>query len=79
MPAFDAAGAPSLPAGTPLTAYYTWQFTTANTAGSFVDLAKRLFPLNPIPPNIGMAPVAYQIASDQATLQPQMPPWMPRA
>jgi hypothetical protein len=72
VPAFNAAGTLSLPAHTPIPAFYAWQFSTSDTDGSFRDLAMRLWPLKPIPNNLGMAPVAYQTASDQETLQPQM-------
>jgi hypothetical protein len=71
VPAFDENGTFQLPAGKPLPAYYSWRFTTSDTDKSFVDLAKRLHPLAPIPDNMGLAPFAYQTASDQETLQPQ--------
>lgn len=69
-----AAGQPPLrlPVRMPLPAYYAWRFATSKTSGSFRDLAVRLHPLSPIPANIGLAPIAYQTASDQETVKPEM-------
>ena len=70
--AFDEKGTFGLQSLTPVRAEYSWRFTTSVSESSFVDLANRLYPLKPIPENMGMAPVAYQTASDQTDLKPQM-------
>jgi hypothetical protein len=72
VPAFNSSGVPSLPVGAAIQSYYAWHFVTSDTPGGFRDLAMRLWPLKPIPNNLGMAPVAYQTAPSQSTLQPQM-------
>jgi hypothetical protein len=76
VPAFDAESfdRPSLSialtADKPIQVYYAWHFATG-AQGSFVDLAKRLQPLQP-PSDIGLAPVAYQTADDQQVVQPKL-------
>jgi hypothetical protein len=71
VPAFDDEVRVRLPAGQAIPTYYTWRFTTSETEGSFVNLAKRLEPFKPTA-NMGMAAVAYQTGANQAMVHPEM-------
>jgi hypothetical protein len=71
VPAFDSQGHFRLEAGRAVQSYFAWRFTTSETKGSFVDLARRLKPFTP-KANMGMAAIAYQTEVDQAMVYEHM-------